>query len=488
MLERVDLGQLTGETALTGTDITDLAFSSSQVGPGSLFFCVRGFTADGHDFAADAVANGAVALVCERPLGLGVPELVVDDARAAMPLLANRFFGDPSSQLALIGITGTNGKTTTAYLVRQIFEAQGQACGLIGTVSWVVAGRETAAVRTTPEAIDLARALRQMVDGGDRACAIEVSSHALQLGRADQLTFAAGVFTNLTQDHLDFHDSMEDYFAAKRLLFEAAPGVSIVNIDDQYGRRLADEFDCVTYSAEGRAQADYRAIDLDFDATGSRFKLVANGDELPATLALPGRFNVANALAALASTIELGLPPDRALNGLASAGGAPGRFQSVGGNCAFGVFVDYAHTPDSIENVLAAAQHLPHKRVISIVGAGGDRDRSKRPLMGAAAAAASDVVYVTSDNPRSEEPAAIIDDVLAGARPAAATSGARVEHEADRRTAIERAIAEAEAGDIVFVFGKGHEQGQEFADGRKIPFDDATVVRESLERAGQGSA
>lgn len=475
----MDLGELTGDATLAGTEISDLVYSSRDAKPGGLFFCVKGFTVDGHEFAPDAIERGCVALVTERPLGLGVPELVVDDARAAMPALARRFFRDPSSELDVIGITGTNGKTTTSYLVRQILEHAGKGCGLIGTVAWIVGGVETPAVRTTPEAIDLVKALRTMYDSGERACAIEVSSHALELGRVDDVAFAAAVFTNLTQDHLDFHDTMEDYFAAKRLLFESEPGVSIVNVDDEYGRRLAADFESVTYSASG-AEATYRAEDVSFDATGSRFLLVRGDAQIPATVTLPGLFNVANALAALATTIELGISAEVAVEGLARATGAPGRFEPVAAGQDFGVFVDYAHTPDSIVNVLRAAEELPHNRVISIVGAGGDRDRTKRPLMGAAAAAASDVVYVTSDNPRSEEPAAIIDDVLAGARPAAEASGARVEDEVDRRVAIERAVAEAESGDIVFVFGKGHEQGQEFAGGRKIPFDDATVVRESL--------
>jgi UDP-N-acetylmuramoyl-L-alanyl-D-glutamate--2,6-diaminopimelate ligase len=478
----MDLGVLTGDATLAGTEVTGLAYSSRDVRPGGLFFCVRGFSSDGHDFAADAVAAGAAALVCDRPLGLGVPEHMVEDVRAEMPVLAKRFYRDPSAEIDVIGITGTNGKTTISYLVRQILGAAGRPCGLIGTVSWIVAGRETAAERTTPEAIDLAAALRAMADGSERACAIEVSSHALELGRVDQVSFAVAVFSNLSQDHLDFHATMEDYFAAKRLLFETSPGVAIVNIDDAYGRRLAEEFNCVTFSASGDVAAAYRAADVSFDATGSRFSLVCGDAEIPAKVRLPGLFNVANALAALAVAIELGIPPASAVEGLAGATGAPGRFEPVFAGQDFSVFVDYAHTPDSIENVLRTAAELPHKRLISVVGAGGDRDRGKRPLMGAAAATGSDVVYVTSDNPRSEEPAAIIDEVLGGALEAASASGARIEHEIDRRGAIERATAEATAGDIVFVFGKGHEQGQEFAGGRKIPFDDATVVRESLAR------
>lgn len=479
----MDLGALTGDPALAGTEISDLVHSSGDAGPGALFFCVRGFRSDGHDFAADAVARGAVALVCERPLNLGVPEFVVDDARAAMPKLARRFFNDPSRELDVVGVTGTNGKTTVAYLVRQMLEQCERSCGMIGTVAWIVAGNETAAVRTTPEAIDLVRALREMRDGGDSACAIEVSSHALELGRADEVAFAVAVFTNLTQDHLDFHDSMEDYFAAKRRLFESHPGTAIVNVDDEYGRRLAADFECVTYSAEG-ADADLRAVDVEFDATGSRFSIETADDRIEVSTPLPGRYNVANALAAFAAVTAIGVDAKNAARALASAPGAPGRLEAVPNDRGIGVYVDYAHTPDSVENVLRAAQSLPHRKLTVVVGCGGDRDRAKRPLMGAAAAHGADVVYITSDNPRSEDPSAIIDEVLVGAAPAAAESGAELHSEVDRRVAIEQALRGAAAGDIVVIAGKGHEQGQEFSDGRKLPFDDVTVARESLDALG----
>lgn len=477
----MDLGELTGQTALAGTQIADLAYASGDVRPGSLFFCVKGFTADGHDFAADAVAAGAVALVCERPLGLGVPEYVVADARAAMPPLATRFFGDPSAELAVIGITGTNGKTTVAYLVRQLLAQAGVECGLIGTVEWVVGGKSTLAQRTTPEAIDLQRAMRSMLDAGDRALAIEVSSHALELGRTEGVRYTSAVFTNLTQDHLDFHASLDEYFAAKRRLFESLPQHSVVNIDDQYGRRLADDFPTVTYSALG-APADYVANGIAFDVRHTSFTLQSPDGEFPVEMRLPGDYNVANALAAVAAVAPLGVSTDRAVAALAECKGAPGRFELVDAGQPFTVVVDYAHTPDSLDNVLAAAAKLPHERLIAVFGAGGDRDRSKRPLMGAAAARHSDVVWVTSDNPRSEDPAAIVAEVRAGCDEQASQSGAFVHEEVDRRAAIEQAIADAREGDIVVIAGKGHEQGQEFADGEKLPFDDVTVAREALER------
>ncbi|MBK5230907.1 MAG: UDP-N-acetylmuramoyl-L-alanyl-D-glutamate--2,6-diaminopimelate ligase, partial [Thermoleophilia bacterium] len=391
----MDLGQLTGDTALAGTEISDLAYTSRDAGPGSLFFCVKGFASDGHEFAADAVHNGAAALVCERPLGLGVAEHIVEDARAAMPSIARRFFGDPSRELDVVGITGTNGKTTVAYLVRQILQAAGRRCGLIGTVEWIVAGRAEPATRTTPEAIDLQRALRAMADAGEHACAIEVSSHALPLGRADGVSFAAAVFTNLTQDHLDFHETMDEYFAAKRRLFESAPRTAIVNVDDAYGLRLAHDFECVSYSAAG-ATADYRATGIDYDATGTRFTCVTAEGELPVAIGLPAAYNVANALAAIAACVSLGVDVRRAVEALAGATGAPGRFELVNAGQDFTVIVDYAHTPDSLVNVLRAARGLPHERLIAVFGAGGDRDRAKRPLMGAAGGEHADVLYVTS--------------------------------------------------------------------------------------------
>ena len=461
-------------------EVSALAYSSQSVTPGALFFCVPGFRADGHDFAPDAVARGAAALVCERPLGLGVPELVVDDVRAAMGPAAARFYGDPTAQLQLVGITGTNGKTTTAFLVRHMFEAAGRRCGLLGTVKRVVAGVEEEVERTTPEAIDLQHTFRRMVDGGDVACAMEVSSHALELGRVAGITFACRVFTNLTQDHLDFHETMEDYFLAKRRLFaglaEAAgsaggapieSGLAVVNIDDEYGRRLAAEIDCVTFSIE--RDADYRARDIEFDLMGSRFTCETPDGELRIESPLPGLFNVQNVLGALAAVRSLGVE-EISLDGF---GRVPGRFEPVDEGQDFGVLVDYAHTPDSLENVLRAAREVTRGRLHVVFGAGGDRDRGKRPLMGDAARRLADRVLVTSDNPRSESPEAIIDEIMEGA-------GEHAEREVDRRRAIALAIGSAEPGDVVVIAGKGHEQGQEFENGRKEPFDDLEVAREAL--------
>jgi UDP-N-acetylmuramoyl-L-alanyl-D-glutamate--2,6-diaminopimelate ligase len=447
-------------------EISGLAYSSRSVTPGTLFFCVPGFRADGHDFAPDAVERGAAALVCQRPLGLGVPEIVVADVRAAMGPAAARFYGDPTAALQVIGITGTNGKTTTAFLVRHLLEAAGRRTGLLGTVKRVVGGAEEEVERTTPEAIDLQATFRRMRDGGDLACAMEVSSHALELGRAAGIHYACRVFTNLTQDHLDFHATMEAYFAAKRRLFDA-PGLRVVNLDDSYGRRIAAEVECTTYAID--RDADYRARDVEFDFTGSRFSCRTPDGELELRSPLPGLFNVQNVLAAVAATRSLGV---EAVS-LEGFGRVPGRFEPVDEGQGFGVLVDYAHTPDSLENVLRAARELTGGRLHVVFGAGGDRDRGKRPLMGRAARELADRVLVTSDNPRSEPPDAIIDEIMAGAGPAA-------ERETDRRAAIERAIEAAEAGDVVVIAGKGHEQGQEFEGGRKEPFDDRDVARTAL--------
>jgi UDP-N-acetylmuramoyl-L-alanyl-D-glutamate--2,6-diaminopimelate ligase len=451
-------------------EIEALAYSSERVTPGALFFCVPGFRSDGHDFAPDAVRRGAVALVCERPLGLGVPEVLVDDVRVAMAPAAVRFYGDPTAELDVVGITGTNGKTTTAFLVRHLLEAGGRQCGLLGTVKSVVGGREEEVERTTPEAIDLQATFRRMLDGGDRACAMEVSSHALELGRVAGIRFACRAFTNLSQDHLDFHETMDAYFAAKRRLFEGE-GPAVVNADDDHGRRLAGEIDCRTFAIE-RA-ADYRALDVEFDLTGARFRCVTPAGEVDLSSPLPGRFNVSNALGAIAAVSELGVGLDAIAAALPRFEGVPGRFQPVDEGQGFGVLVDYAHTPDALENVLRAARELTQGRLHVVFGAGGDRDTDKRPKMGEAARLLADRVLVTSDNPRSEDPDAIIDQVMAGAGPGA-------ERITDRRAAIAHAIETAAPGDVVVIAGKGHEQGQEFEGGRKEPFDDCSVAREAL--------
>ncbi len=470
--------------AAAAVEITGLAYDSRQVRGGALFFCVPGLRSDGHDYAESAVRAGAAALVVERPLGVDVPEVLVPSVRAAMGPVAARFYGDPSATLQVVGVTGTNGKTTTAFLVRALLEASGRRTGLLGTVKSVVGGQERLVERTTPEAIDLQADLRAMLDGGERACAIEVSSHALELGRTGGVRFAAAIFTNLTQDHLDFHGTMEEYFQAKRRLFvPTAPGVSVVNLDDPYGRRLAAELPgAVTFAVD--RDADYRARDVRVGHDGCHLRLETPLGSRSLALPLPGRFNVANALGALAAVHALGGDLDTLVAALERGVRVPGRFEPVEEGQEFAVLVDYAHTPDSLENVLAAARELigAGGRVVCVFGAGGDRDRGKRPLMGEIAARLAEIVVVTSDNPRSEEPGAIIAEILEGAARGRVVGAPAVAVEADRRAAIDRAIAAVQPGDVVVIAGKGHEQGQEFADGQKVPFDDVTVAREALRK------
>ncbi len=499
-----------------GVEIASLAYDSRRVRPGALFFCVPGERSDGHDHAAQAVQGGAVALVVERPLGLGVPEIPVESARAAMGPVAARFYGDPTTELQVVGVTGTNGKTTTAFLVRALLEASGRRCGLLGTVTSIVGGEERATRRTTPEAIELQADFRAMLDGGEQACAMEVSSHALALGRTDGVRFAAAIFTNLTQDHLDFHGTMEEYFQAKRRLFVPAapgaggldasavgrgprsspgahaspshaaavpgatpPGVSVVNLDDPYGRRLAAELpEAVTFAIEHDAQ--YRAHDVRVGHDGCRLRLEAPGCTRALSLPLPGRFNVANALGALAAAHALGGDLDALVEALEGGVRVPGRMEPVDEGQQYAVLVDYAHTPDSLENVLSTARELTGGRVICVFGAGGDRDTGKRALMGEIAARGADLVVVTSDNPRSEQPQAIIAQIMEGTTGARPVGAAKIVVEADRREAIHRAVAAARPGDVVLIAGKGHEQGQELAEGRVVPFDDVAVAREAL--------
>ncbi len=458
-------------------DVTALAYDNRAVRPGSLFFCVPGFTRDGHDFAPDAVARGAAALVVTRPLGLGVPEVEVADVRAAMARAAARFHGDPTATLPVVGITGTSGKTTTTHLVRQLLESAGRPCGLLGGVTSVVGGEERPAVRTTPEAIDLQATFRAMLDAGDAACAMEVSSHALELRRVDGVRFAVAAFTNLSQDHLDFHPDMESYFAAKERLFrEFDVGVPVVVVDDEWGRRLAAS------DARCRRRLDRRRgglvgrLGLRARLDGTSFTVRSPLGTADVELPLRGRFNAANALVAMACCAPLGLSLDGMAEALADARPVPGRVQAVDEGQDFAVLVDYAHKPGALEKVLASAREVATGRVVVVFGAGGDRDTAKRPVMGEIAARMADAVIVTSDNPRSEDPEAIVAAIIAGV-----PSGSfHVKQVVDRREAIGAAIADAAPGDVVVIAGKGHEQGQEFAGGRKEPFDDVAVARDAL--------
>jgi UDP-N-acetylmuramoyl-L-alanyl-D-glutamate--2,6-diaminopimelate ligase len=439
-------------------EIADLAYDARSVRAGTLFFCVRGAHADGHDFAPAAVDGGAAALVVERPLDLPVPQLVVRDSRAAMAPAADAFFCEPTRELEVAGVTGTNGKTTTSFLLFAILAAAGRRPGLVGTIEARVGGERRGVKRTTPEAIDLQRLFREMLDAGDRSVAMEASSHASALHRLDCVRFSALVFTNLSHEHLDFHADMEDYFQAKRRLFVEGAPPAAVNVGDEYGRRLAAELpDALTFGFADDAAVGPSALD-------------------GVDLKLRGRFNVENALGALAAAQLLGIDDAAIVRGLESVRGVPGRFESIDEGQPFEVVVDYAHKPLALETLLRTVRELATGSVICVFGCGGDRDREKRPQMGRIASELADVVIVTNDNPRSEDPQAIIDAIVAGA-------AREVDVVPDRAAAIAQAIEQAREGDVVLIAGKGAEQGQEFAD-RTIPFDDREAARDALRTLG----
>ena len=479
------------ESALPGSppvagDVTctGVTHDSRAVRPGMVFVALRGRASDGATFAPAATAAGAAAIVAESPAATGgpAPWIVVPDARVALARLAAGFFDHPSHAMQVVGVTGTNGKTTTTYLVRSIFEAAGTRCGLVGTVAYQIGDRIVEATRTTPEAPEVQALLREMVTAGCGACAMEVSSHALALHRVDEVRFATAVFTNLTRDHLDFHADMEDYFAAKRRLFAMLPtgAPAVVNIDDPRGQALADAVpNVITYGIT--RDADLTPGPLTFALSGLRFDVRTPWGLVRVESELVGRPNVYNILAALGATMSLGVPAEAATLGLRLLAAVPGRFQRVSGpDDDIAVIVDYAHTDDALRNLLETARLMAGQRLITVFGAGGDRDRTKRPLMGMVAARLSDLVVITSDNPRSEDPARIVEEVQRGADAERRARQSEVVTELDREKAITEAIRRAGPGDVVLIAGKGHETYQEIQ-GRRLPFDDAAVARTALE-------
>jgi UDP-N-acetylmuramoyl-L-alanyl-D-glutamate--2,6-diaminopimelate ligase len=468
-----------GTPGIGATAITSVTQRAGDAEPGVLFCAIPGLRADGHDFAAAAVARGAVAVMVERPLDLPVPQILVADARLGLALAAAALQGHPSRDLAVVGITGTNGKTTSAFLVRAVLEAAGRPCGLVGTIEARVGGRAVPVHHTTPDAVELQDLFARMRDAGDTACAMEVSSHALSQRRVAGTDFAAALFTNLTRDHLDYHPTVEHYYEAKRGLFarpagEGADPPGAANLDDEFGRRLASETGALGYAVD--AAADVRPDRVSGLETGIRARMVTPRGPVDIASRLRGRFNLSNLAGVTAVAELLALPHEALVAGIASVAGVPGRFEAVEAGQPFPVIVDYAHTPDSLENVLRAARGIvTGGRLIVVFGCGGDRDRGKRPQMGAVARALADVAVVTSDNPRSEDPEAIVAEILVGA----GSGPAELLVEVDRRAAIARALAGAVAGDVVVIAGKGHEQGQE-RDGVVTPFDDRDVARETL--------
>ncbi len=466
--------------------VTGIAFDSRSVSPGDVFVALKGVHADGTTFARQAAHRGAAAIVSEQsaPGDVAVPWTQVSDARLALAVLAAAFYRHPSDEMRVIGITGTNGKTTTAYLTASIFEAAGLRCGVLGTVAYQIGREVRESTRTTPEAPQVQGLLREMVDRGCGACAMEVSSHALSLRRVDGTTFAAGVFTNLTRDHLDFHVDMESYFQAKRRLFEMLPpgAPGLINMDDPKGPAFVEAAGRpVTYAIH--KPADITPGPLSFSLEGLTFDVRTPRGTLHVRSKLVGRPNVYNILAATSTAVALGLPFDAIEKGVQALSGVRGRFEVVSSPAdEITVVVDYAHTDDALRNLLETARPLTRGRLITVFGCGGDRDRTKRPLMGAVAGRLSDLIVITSDNPRHEDPERIIEEIRRGITPDTRRDANQgLLSIADRRAAIVKAIGVARAGDLVLLAGKGHEQYQVIGD-ESMPFDDAVIAREALTR------
>jgi UDP-N-acetylmuramoyl-L-alanyl-D-glutamate--2,6-diaminopimelate ligase len=494
LAEAVDGARITGPANAPSVTVTGFTHDSRAVLPGDLYAAIPGASVHGADFAAQAAGGGATAILtdaagADRAAATALPVLLVPEVRPALGPVAARLYGEPAADLLMLGVTGTNGKTTTSYLIDGGLRAAGYRTGLIGTVETRIGDRSLKSTRTTPEAPDLQALLAVMREDGVGAVAMEVSSHALSYGRTKGIRFAVAAFTNLTQDHLDFHAGLEGYFDAKAELF--TPGYAafaVVNTDDPYGRRIAERAEAAgvpqwSYSPGGDPAADWRAEAVELGPEGSKFVLAGpHGAHHAASVRLPGAFNVANAAAAVITLIAAGVDPDLAIAGVAAVPGVPGRMQRVDAGQPFLAVVDYAHTPDAVETLLDAVRPVIAGRVRIVVGCGGDRDRSKRPLMGAAAARGADEVIFTNDNPRSEDPLAILASAASGAREAIASGAASAAVVVpDRAEAIARAVAASGPGDAVIVAGKGHEQGQEIA-GRVDPFDDAAVLRQAIER------
>lgn len=493
ILKAIEVKNIVGDKE---RDISGLAYDSRKVKRGDLFFCIKGFKSDGHDFALKAQQAGAEAVVVERIMpDITITQIVVSNTREAMAKMASAFFDYPTKKLKLIGITGTNGKTTTSFMVENILSTAGYKTGLLGTVEYRIGSERIPVDRTTPESLDLQELFSWMVDAGVNAAVIEVSSHAIDLRRVEACDFDVVIFTNLSQDHLDYHGTIEEYFEVKKRIFEikvpcasgqvVSRGVDadthqgasqVINIDDEYGRRLVrmDGERQLRYSTNHNVEVHASGIELRAD--GSTLQLHTELGSLDVNLKMPGLYNVSNALAAAGAALAIGIDLEKIKVGLETLGFVPGRFERVDSGQAFTVIVDYAHTPDSLEKVLTAARQLTEGKLITVFGCGGDRDKGKRPMMGKIAAELSDYAVITSDNPRSESPRQIIGEIMNGVEHDLL---ARCEVEEDRRIAIEKALKEAQEGDFVVIAGKGHEQGQEIA-GKKIPFDDVQIAKDLL--------
>jgi UDP-N-acetylmuramoyl-L-alanyl-D-glutamate--2,6-diaminopimelate ligase len=486
-----ELAEIAGASFAGGEQdpvVTSVEYDSRKVSDGALFVAITGLTTDGHRFIPEARRKGAVAALVERPTdGAGLPELVAKDTRAALGLVSHAFYGRPSDSLTVHAITGTNGKTTTSYLIDSILRAADMKTGVVGTLGYRVGDRSIAGDMTSPESLDLARLLSSMVEGGTAAVTMEVSSHALALKRTTGMTFDTAAFTNISRDHLDFHGTIDEYAAAKSLLFDQLAGdgwkpgaTAVVNTDDPFGRQLADRIDLfgnVALITYGRASADVWVRDTELTGDGTRVTFDTPMGEVAARLRLLSDFNVMNALAATAVAVSQGMSPKTIVRGLEDLNRVPGRLETVDAGQPFAIVVDYAHTPDALSKAITALRGTTSGRIITVFGCGGDRDRGKRPEMGRIATESSDLVLITSDNPRGEDPAAIMADIADGARGA----GGDFELIEDRRTAIGRAVSEARAGDVVLIAGKGHEDYQIVGSDR-LHFDDREEAAAAVER------
>ncbi len=476
--------EITWETGLENLDISGISYDSRHTQPGDVFVCIRGFKSDGHTFAAAAQEAGASVIIAEtRPEGVTVPVIIAEDGRKALSRVSANFFGRPSDQMLVFGVTGTNGKTTISYLLKAIVEEWGKECGVLGTIAYVYGGQRFESVNTTPESFELQRMFAQMHQEYDTdVCSMEVSSHSLALSRTDDISFDYGVFTNLTPDHMDFHKDFEDYYNSKKKLFLQTGKGNVVNVDDPYGKRLYEEL-----KSEGRPvkscgvnddSAYYRARVLEKSAAGTRAEIFADGKSIgELKIHTPGTFSVENAAGAVGVTLEAGIPWEAVKAGIEKTRGVAGRFESVDNSRNIPVIVDYAHTPDALENVLKTAREFTEKRIITVFGCGGDRDRTKRPVMGEIAGKYSDYCVVTSDNPRTEDPQVILDDILPGIEP----TGCEYTVIEDRRRAIKKALTQYQPGDVVIIAGKGHEDYQIIGT-VKQHFDDRETALQIIEQ------
>ncbi|SKA83406.1 UDP-N-acetylmuramoylalanyl-D-glutamate--2,6-diaminopimelate ligase [Caloramator quimbayensis] len=472
IVKNIDYMSIIGEDR----EIESLSYNTSSVKPNSMFFCIEGVKTDGHIFAQKAIDSGASAIVVSKDIDInGNASIIkVKDTREAMALMSSNFYGKPSQDINIIGITGTNGKTTSTFMIKSILDAYNKKTALLGTIYNIIGDKKEEAKRTTPESMDLQKMFFDMKKEGIEYCIMEVSSHSLELKRVFDVKFKAGIFTNLTQDHLDFHGTMENYFNAKMKLFECCD-IPVINVDDKYGKRAVDKLNrkIITFGIEN--DADVKGQDVIISEKGTNFKLKYKDESVSIGLHLPGKFNVYNALGAAAACLEMGIPLSAVKKGLENLESVPGRSEKIISKRGFTVVIDYAHTPDGIENILKTAREYTKGRLTTLFGCGGDRDKTKRPLMGKAAGELSDFCIVTSDNPRTEDPKSIIEDILPGIDK---TGCAYVIIE-DRKEAIKYALDNAKAGDVIVIAGKGHESYQILKE-KTIHFDEREIVNELL--------